>query len=80
MRYILYNSKTRFCIWFSSRRELHKWIKLHFPLMSYRYLQAWSVHRDIGFTPDNPLSPWSWAYGNPEISTLSNYILSFLKS
>lgn len=80
MHYYLWNSRTQSALWFSSRRELHKWIKSHFRLMSYRQMCVWSVHRDLGYDRDHPLSLMSpYCYGNPMVAQLPDYILSFLK-
>lgn len=81
MHYYLYNFRTKSALWFSSRKELHKWIKSRFPMMSYRQMCVWSVHRDVGFTLDRP-SEFSrcYCYGNPMIAQLPDYIMSFLKT
>lgn len=78
MHYYLWNSRTRQALWFSSRRELHRWIRSHFRLMSYRQMCVWSVHRDIGYR-DDPSFPMPYCYGNPMVAQLPDYILSFLK-
>lgn len=83
MYYYLYNYRTKSALWFSSRRELHKWIKSHFRIMSYKQMCVWSVHRDAGHTKDNPFDVCCqscYCYGNPLIAQLPDYIMSFLKS
>ena len=81
MRYYLYNYRTKSALWFSSRWELHRWIKSHFRIMSYKQMCVWSVHRDVGYTKDNPSSVCAcYCYGNPFIDQLPDYIMSFLKS
>ena len=83
MRYIIWNPGQHSGIWFSSRKEMHIWIKHHFYGMSSRTMRCLEVYRDLGYTSFNPsprLTSTSHfaCYGNKYVSSLDNYILSFL--
>ena len=81
MRYLLYNNRTRESFYFGSRRELHKWIKSHFRLMSYRTMSCWSLcnYQVYEYEMSLPDAVRFTAVLRSHIADLPDYILSFLK-
>lgn len=79
MRYFLYNLNTRSALYFSSKKDMHKWIRSHFRLLSYRQMCTWTVHRDSGRVSLSISQRTFVPFGATFVSHLDEYILSHLR-
>lgn len=78
MRYVLFNHRTKANLFFESRQSMNRWIRSHFPLMSVRVMNNWTVikYKDIDF--DRSFEFYSCV--SPAVQqSLIDYILLHLK-